>query len=1458
MANENISVRIQAIDSFSGTMRKFQSNFSNARAIVRDFGERAVGVGTMMSKLVTAPILGVGATAIAMGADFEKSMSHVQAVTQASSSEMDQMESVARKLGETTPKSAREAAEGMVYLGKAGFSTNEILEATPHVLDLAIAGELDLADAADIASNILEGFGMEAKESGRMADVLAKSASSANTDVGQMGYAMSYVAPVARGAGISLEETSAAIGMLSDAGIQGERAGTSLRNIIASLQNPTGAAQDALEDLGLSMEEVDPTTHSLAEVFNKLRDAGVGSSEAMLIAGDRGGPALAALLSQGEDKLEDFTRELENSEGTAHRMSEVMQDNLQGSIKELTSAAQEVALQFYDNVKPALRDAVDWLTDLVRSFGRMDDSTQKFIIAIGGAVAAIGPLIAIFGGLAFALQALASPAGLAVAALAALTAGGIALAKKLNDPIVKTEEFGGGISDASRQAIEAYGKLRDDARVKLEELATSQEGVTKKMADDLVKTYKEMGNAVIEQIEDNHSKQLETLSNMFSEQTSLTKEEQKEIIEAESDMYKTRKENVNDNVNEIEEIVQKAAEEEREITSEEKQKILENMTDMNEDMVDVTAESTREQKILREKMKTDSETLSAEQAAEVAKNANDQRDKAVKAANEEYEDREKLAWDLYMAEDGISADKRDAIIEDAKKQRKDSVDEANSQRDDTIDAAKEQSEEVIDYVDWQNGEVKSGFAKLGVLLKEQWDEIAENSKKSWENLADPAKDFFSDIGDWFKELPDKISHFLNNASWDIKNWFAGQGEEIRTNAKETWKNLTEPMKEKFDQAKEWAGNLPSNIGNAISDKAGEVWDGVKSLGRNIIDTFANILGIASPSKVFIEFGGNIIDGLIEGLGIGPIKDFFTKLPGRMKSWFSDNLDSLKNFFSSLPGKISGWLKEKSDDIKSGVQTVVDKANEKWEGAKSGAKKAWGDARDAIGNATDTARKKVHDGWDSVKKKTSTTLNSAKDTASNAWNKAKDGISNATTTAKNKVSNGWDNVKSKTSSSFNSAKNTAVKTWNKTKDGVSKSTSDTESAVSRGWNSLKAKTTNLYNKARSAASDNFSRLKTNVSGSANTTESKASTAWGTLNKNTVSMMKEVKNSATTRFKEIVTAAKGLPGQIGSGLKNAAKNAVSGVKSLATTIIDRFKSALGIHSPSTVFEGFGQYIIQGLNNGLSLGNIKDLGTSLIEKATGGLFKGFKSIKKFVGGSMSTLKNMMSLGDLDMGGVSGDLSGWIAKALAATGAPASWAGPIATIAKHESGGKTGPSTINTWDSNFARGTPSMGVMQTIGPTFEAHKVPGLGGIMDPVANIAAAINYIKSRYGNPMNTPGLRSMANGGPYKGYAHGGKISKDQWAWVGENGPELMHLNAGSRVYSSSDSRGLTKQRSGDSSASGDVTILKQIRDELREQREMIIELDGRTVGKAVEPYVSRSKKRSDYTEAKSWRGRRA
>src|SRR5690554_5531991 len=196
--------------------------------------------------------------------DFDTAMRQLSATSRATAEQLAALEKQSRELGATSMFSARQAADAQNFLAMAGFQVNEILSATPGVLRLATAANIELAQAADIASNVLGGFRLNVEELDRVLDVLAATTTGSNTNISQLGQALSFAAPLAASAGIEIEEAAAAIGVLSDAGLQASRAGTGLVGVIRQLSNVTTQGQDALATYGLTVADVDVSTLGLA------------------------------------------------------------------------------------------------------------------------------------------------------------------------------------------------------------------------------------------------------------------------------------------------------------------------------------------------------------------------------------------------------------------------------------------------------------------------------------------------------------------------------------------------------------------------------------------------------------------------------------------------------------------------------------------------------------------------------------------------------------------------------------------------------------------------------------------------------------------------------------------------------------------------------------------------------------------------------------------------------------------------------------------------------------------------------------------------------------------------------------------------------------------------------------------------------------------------------------------
>ncbi|NIP43251.1 MAG: phage tail tape measure protein [Aliifodinibius sp.] len=332
-------------------------------------------------------------------AQFERSMSEVQAISGATGEELERLTLRAREMGSTTEYSATQAASGLKYLAMAGLDVNEAIEALPGVLNLAQAGAMDLGRAADIATNILSGFGLPVSELARVNDVLVQTFTNTNSTLEELGYAMSYVAPIAAGLGAEFEEVTAALGLLHNAGMKGSMAGTTLRGIMSRLVSPTKKAAAVLDKLGkrlgdtaIQIRNSEGNWIGFGNLLKQFEDSGLTAAEAMELLGQRAGPGLAALLAAGSDAMERMTQLNRDAEGRATTIAKVMHQNVVGSFKAFQSIVEDTAIELGNHLLPIL-DAflkkASEVTRAVRDWAQENPRVAKSLLEIGLGGAAV-------------------------------------------------------------------------------------------------------------------------------------------------------------------------------------------------------------------------------------------------------------------------------------------------------------------------------------------------------------------------------------------------------------------------------------------------------------------------------------------------------------------------------------------------------------------------------------------------------------------------------------------------------------------------------------------------------------------------------------------------------------------------------------------------------------------------------------------------------------------------------------------------------------------------------------------------------------------------------------------------------------------------------------------------------------------------------------------------------------
>lgn len=384
------------------------SKWTTAGKSIEEFGNKITNIskkidtlGNTITTTLTLPVLAIGTAAVTTGNDFEAQMSRVQAIAGATKNELEELTNQAIQLGSETSFSASEVAEGMENLASAGFTTEEIMSAMPGLLDLAASSGAELATASEIAASAIRGFGLEAGETGHVADIFAEAAARTNAQTEDMGYAMKYIAPVANTMGLKIEEVAAAIGIMSDAGIKGEQAGTTLRGALVRLTKPTNKMIDVMENLGISFYDNEGKMKSLTEMISMLQEATKGLTDEeqqyalTTLFGTESLSGMVALINRGSDDLKDMTKEFEDADGAAEEMADTMLDNTAGALESLSGSLESAGIAIQRALAPEIKDLAKLIQGLVDDFTNLSQEEQQNIIKTVALVAAIGPAIKI-------------------------------------------------------------------------------------------------------------------------------------------------------------------------------------------------------------------------------------------------------------------------------------------------------------------------------------------------------------------------------------------------------------------------------------------------------------------------------------------------------------------------------------------------------------------------------------------------------------------------------------------------------------------------------------------------------------------------------------------------------------------------------------------------------------------------------------------------------------------------------------------------------------------------------------------------------------------------------------------------------------------------------------------------------------------------------------------------------
>ena len=386
------------IVTIGANTRRFDKGLGDSMRKMKQFGKNTKALGRNLTRSLTMPLAALGGLAVKTAADFEFSMAKVAAVSGFAANEMKALEAQAKQLGGSTSKSASEVAALPLELAKLGKSSKEIENMTEDILSLGIAFDQDLGETAAVVGQTLNQFGMDASETGRVADNMAVLFGSSSLDLEKYSTAMSTVGLTANTLGISLEDTGSALGILVDAGVDASTAGTSLTKAFTKLVQSGVPAN---------------------EVLNHLTSGNLSVAESFEFFGDRAGKIIPALQGAGEEIAALTEKQLAGA-GAAKTARKVLEDTAKGGFDALKSAVEAAGISIGTALMPTVKKLTGFFTTLASKLASVDSGMQTQLVTILAVIAGIGPLLMILPAIVSGFTLLISPIGLVVAAIVGL------------------------------------------------------------------------------------------------------------------------------------------------------------------------------------------------------------------------------------------------------------------------------------------------------------------------------------------------------------------------------------------------------------------------------------------------------------------------------------------------------------------------------------------------------------------------------------------------------------------------------------------------------------------------------------------------------------------------------------------------------------------------------------------------------------------------------------------------------------------------------------------------------------------------------------------------------------------------------------------------------------------------------------------------------------------------------
>lgn len=391
---------------------KVSNGASKFATATGNIGSKLTGFGSKMTAAVTAP-LAVGFAAAAKSAiDFNSQIDAIgplltngAAVTGKFKAQLNEMADASKKWSVQYGISTTQINQGLADLVRAGYNANQSMKMMPAILDASRASGDDFNTTMDVVTSTMTQFNVKAGNVSKVTDAMTYAANATKSGFGDMGEAMQYTGQSANAAGISLNETVAAIGLLSNAGLQGSMAGTAFNAMLQKLAGASEKADSPMSALGVNVTAFKKGTIGLPEVIDQVTQKTKGMSDAQKVAavnaafGERGGRAMLALMNQGSSALVDLTNKTASAAGATKKVSDAMGNTAAANFNKLKSSIQVLGIEIGQNLLPALTPMIKTATQMVQAFGKLDSGTQQSIVKFALFAAVIGPISSSLGGM---------------------------------------------------------------------------------------------------------------------------------------------------------------------------------------------------------------------------------------------------------------------------------------------------------------------------------------------------------------------------------------------------------------------------------------------------------------------------------------------------------------------------------------------------------------------------------------------------------------------------------------------------------------------------------------------------------------------------------------------------------------------------------------------------------------------------------------------------------------------------------------------------------------------------------------------------------------------------------------------------------------------------------------------------------------------------------------------------